>query len=419
MSGTTQAADVFAHFKAAEAEPKPAATIPPIKVLNTSDWPNTIPPDPRWLMPELLAAGESGILAGRSNCGKGLLTLQIAVGLASGWGVFNGLGAGDARGVVFVEMEDSPEEQHRRFKRLLDWWRLSPDWTQDHEACLARNFALMVPDWKSEQGKTLPSILPNILAECAKQKTLGVETGLIVLDTLAALSEGDENAVESQRGLWPACYELRDATGACVLLVHHTRKLTSQGKPLRLHDRLAFDSLRGSSAIVGGARFVGQMEALTAAEAAKLNLDEEKAQRGGYVALGMTKVVSGPKGGALLLEQRDGVGGGFWEIHPDSDRLMAELQSPAAAAKLTLVESVLQSIGLGLTDRKLLAQRHWPHELEAKAAANLKAVMNHLRNRHHWIEPGLSMALTDAGKRQLKKLKHAEQPSGDDADDRD
>lgn len=209
---------------------------------------------------------------------------------------------------------------------------------------------------------------------------------------------------------------MRDETGACVLVVHHTRKVSSTGKAPRLLDRLSFDALRGSSAIVAGARFILQMEPLAIAEAGKLGLDEEKAQQGGHVVLGLTKVVSGPKGGMLLLEQLEGVGGGFWAPHPESTSLLAQLQSAAMVARLSVSEALLMSIAAGTTDRLVLGKKHWPDQPEAKGQASLKAALNHLRNRYGWLEKGKSMSPTSSGREHLSQItrSHVDRPDGND-----
>jgi RecA-family ATPase len=61
-------------------------------------------------------------------------------------------------------------------------------------------------------------------------ETQGVPYGLIVVDTLArAIGGADENAGPDMGALLRAVEALRDATGAHVMLVHHTGKDQSRG----------------------------------------------------------------------------------------------------------------------------------------------------------------------------------------------
>jgi len=72
---------------------------------------------------------------------------------------------------------------------------------------------------------------PTWLAEAVQQlaETEG-DIGLIVIDTLArAMVPGDENSSQDMGRLVAAAELLRDRTGACVLLIHHTGKSAAQG----------------------------------------------------------------------------------------------------------------------------------------------------------------------------------------------
>ena len=143
-------------------------------------------------------------------------------------------------------------------------------------------------------------------------------------------------------------------------------------------------------------------------EALGIGLEEEKAQRGGYAVLATTKVVSGPKGDWILLEQVEGPGGGFWTIHPKSEELCAQLRGSGAAHSLSQDEAVLLSIAEGVIDRKKLKEIHWSMLSEKRAEMALKGVLQRLRGpRHLWVQPGKSMVLTEAGRTRVQQLRDA------------
>jgi len=385
--------------------------IPRLTVVDVLQWRTSPAPEVRWLISMLLAMGEAGCLVGRSNSGKGFILLMLIMAVTTGRDLFGRKGTGKPMKVLFLEMEDSPAELHRRISRLLELMRKDPTWTEQDEINLFANLVLLTPNWNSTEGKTLSALFPTLDGHISTITKAGQEVGLIVLDTLAALSEGDENAVEAQRETLAALYRLRDVTGACVLAVHHTRKTSTGGKPQPLLDRMSFDSTRGSSAIVASMRFVMQIEALTQSEALKLDLDEEKAQRGGYIVLMLSKVVSGPKGEMILLVQAEGPGGGFLTLHPNSDHLTALLRSKGVAERLNLAEAVLLSIADGCKDRKELAKRHWPEKPTEKAADALKGILNHLRHRYGWLQKGHSMDLTIQGLQKSEALRRNQAPN--------
>ena len=407
--------DPLANVRASFQNPPEPPKVSPILVLETSRWCGVPAPVVLWLLAYLLARKEAGCLAGRSNVGKGFLILLFMLSVATGRDLFGRKGTGKPMRALLIEMEDSPEELHRRINRMLDIMRLDPGWTDAEELAFWANLTIVTPNWNSEESKTLASLMPAVKAVISDLTKDNSEIGLLVLDTFSALSGGDENSAEAQRDFAAAMYQLRDLTGACVLAVHHLRKPGNAGKAPGLADRLSFDSVRGSSAIVAFLRFVMQVEALTPAEALRVGLSEEKAQRGGYAVLATTKVVSGPKGDWILLEQAEGVGGGFWMVHPRSDELCAHLHSKTAVAYLSQDESVLLSIADGVTDRQALRAKHWPHLPEKGAEMVLKGVLQRLRGeRHGWVEPGRSMALTDAGRRKAQQLREARNDHGNE-----
>ena len=391
--------------------------IPRLTVLDVLQWRTLPPPEVMWLLFGLLAMREAGCLAGRSNCGKGFILFLLILATTTGRDMFGCKGCGKPMKAILLEMEDSPEELQRRMFRLLQLMRQDPTWTNKDEENLFNNLVILTPNWQSTEERTLTGLFPTIKTKIDEIHKGGDTVGLVVLDTLAALSEGDENAVEAQRASLAVLYQLRDLSGACVLAVHHLRKGSSSSKASSLLDRLNFDALRGTSAITASARFIIQVEPLTVAEAVKLGLDEDKASRGGYVVMALTKVVSGPKGSMLLLEQLEGVGGGFWAPHPRSDELCAQLQSKSAAASLSQDESVLLSIAGGITDRTELGRMHWPQIDPMQAAPMLKAVLNRLRNRHHWLEAGKSMELTAPGRAKAAQLRRTGNQPGNQVEE--
>ncbi len=376
--------------------------VSPLIQHDISAWGQRLVPPPVYLIDDQVPQAEPSLLVGPPNAGKGLLSIQEALAVAGGLGLFGKNGLAKPLAVILVQMEDSPTELERRIARALESHRHQPGWSPEVEADIRRRLVVLTPDWKVEGPKTLEALVPTILQVAKGLEAEGIPVGMIIIDTLAAVTEGDENSVEGSRGIWPQVYKLREETGANVTVVHHVRKgFGGGGRPSPIIDRLSPDSLRGSSAIPAGARSIRHLEPLKPAEAAKIGLDEERALIGAYAVLAMTKVVSGPKGSWLLLEMHSN---GLWERHPDSDRLCAELRSKKAVADLTLDEAVLLSLATGITDRKRLGSMHWPNEPGDRPSNLLKASLNRLRNRHKWVSPGKAMTLTASGQQRAHQL---------------
>lgn len=371
----------------------------PLEVLDPSTFMACEPPPIRWLLEGLLPWGVPAILAAKSNAGKSLLAMQVSMAVAVGRGVFGLQGSGVPLNVLVLGMEDDRSELQRRFRRCLDLFREEKDWGPKEEATLLENWRAVVPIWASSAPKTLTGLREILLRHASALCLNGRQMGLIVLDTFASLSEGEENRAEVQQAFWANCHTLADETGCTPLVIHHVRKLTGTGgRGPSMPERLSFENLRGSSAIVAGARGILQAEPLSVAEAGRLQLDEDRAIAGNYLILALTKLNGGPKGSWMALEQRQSgdPGAGFFIPIPDGEKVCAALQSKAAVAKMTLAEEVLLSIAGGQLDRDELARRHWPGESVTKATSRLKNMLQDLRRKYHWLQAG-KMELTLSG----------------------
>lgn len=168
-----------------------------------------------WIAPKSLA-----VLYGPANVGKTFLALDMAHAVARGqpWGG-NRVRAAQ---VVYVTLEGGAGFE-RRVKALdaPNFWVLSAP------------LSFMRPDRD-----------PTWLAEAVQQlaETEGA-IGLIVIDTLArAMVPGDENSSQDMGRLVAAAELLRDRTGACVLLIHHTGKSAAQGARGHSSLRAAIDT---------------------------------------------------------------------------------------------------------------------------------------------------------------------------------
>lgn len=334
-------------------------------VADLQRWMREEPPQVRWLLEGLIPAGVPGVLAARSNAGKSMTALSIGLGLASGLGALGlPVSADAARGVVFVSLEDDDEEMHRRTRRGLELLAEDPRWTPQRAEALWSRFRVIFPDRRSGARFSLPDQWKSI-ARVAQGIPGGC--GLIILDTLARLSEGDENSASEMRTFGDAQAALAQVTGAAVLTIHHVGKGNDTLSDRKLWQRLHPEAMRGSSAIEGWCRFILTMAALSPQEAAQAGLDGADAMAGSLVALKLAKASQSEKGGILLLERRQAgeAGAGFLTLHPDSERALAAIQGEAAVAKLHNRERVLLAIAearghLGKLDQREAAKLLWP-----------------------------------------------------------
>lgn len=323
----------------------------------------------KWIVEGLIPAGVPGVFAARANVGKSLTALLIGLSLASGRGVLGRAVSPDvARGVIYVGLEDDAAEFQRRFRRGLDLLRQGERWGADEEEALSKRFVALFPAWESGAAFSLEAQWKII---AAKASAIPGGCGLIVLDTLARLNEGDENSAHEVRRFLAAQSALAATTGASVIAIHHVKK--GADATWNLQQRLSPEILRGSSAIEAAARFILTMAALTPQEALVGGLTAADARDDRLVALKLVKASQGEKGLTLLLERcpvgRHGAG--FLVPHADSDRVLASILAGATAIKFTGPDKVLLAIarsgGLKSMDQATVAAKIWPDSKNPKS----------------------------------------------------
>lgn len=273
------------------------------------------PPAPQCLLPGLLPAQTVGLLGASAEFGKTSIALQMSLGIASGMAVL-GITPTSVGPVLFLELESSKETLCRR---ITDWLTGLPDGTQAWvEDMLERNLIIATPDYSQPfiPGEVMDVGLHDLLGA---KGLLEADLKLIVIDTLATVAVGDENAVEPTRQLWAQANYLCAITGATVLLLHHTgkAKFTQQGQPV---DKLSPDRLRGSSAHVAAARFVIQGAISSDTGSPWMRHHQPDMVRATFA---LTKWNDGPRPKAIEAIRSNDTKG-FWELFQPADGLDKE-----------------------------------------------------------------------------------------------
>jgi hypothetical protein len=206
-------------------------------------------PQPAWLAEGWLVRDGLNLLSGRGGGGKSFVALDLALRVATGrdWHGLT-LAHGPA---VYIAAEGAGEIVQR-----------VGGWQAVHGADDLPGFYL-VPD---RVPLLDPTAVPDLLAALPPA---AAQPALIVIDPLAkSMSGGDENATRDMNRVIDTCDELREATGAAILIVHHTGKNT--------------EGPRGSSALEWGVRSALRLtpaDGLLRLECAKHNNAAEPAPR--------------------------------------------------------------------------------------------------------------------------------------------
>lgn len=168
-----------------------------------------------WLAPRSIA-----VLYGPANAGKTFLALNMAHSIAQGlpWGGCRV----QAMPVLYVALEGGAGFDRR--VSALDNPRF---WVLSTPLCFM-------------EARNDPTWLAEAVEDLAQENG---PFGLIVIDTLArAMVPGDENSSQDMGRLVQSAELLKERTGACVLLIHHTGKSAAQGARGHSSLRAAIDT---------------------------------------------------------------------------------------------------------------------------------------------------------------------------------
>jgi hypothetical protein len=194
-------------------------------------------PDPVPLVEGWLSLDSLACLYGPPGLGKSFIAVDLAYRLRFGDAWFDG--ATTAGTVLYVSAEGRAGLKQRRAAWLEGYGRGRPLPTDRR--------VVWHPDTINMLSATTVDALATVAAE--------LRPVLIVLDTMARTSPGGDEGGESTSSYVAGMDRLRTATGACVMVVHHTGKDTTRGA--RGHSSLegAMDTMLE----VDGSRTTGQL----------------------------------------------------------------------------------------------------------------------------------------------------------------
>ena len=202
-------------------------------------------PPPPWLVKDVLPQADLAMIYGESSSGKSFFALDMAFAIASG-SMWRGEHLTAQGNVAWIAAE-AAGSMRDRLRAAAQGYGFS----LDH-----------LPLYITGETPNLGDV-SNVRALASAAQS--VEPALVVVDTLAAASGGaNENSGEDMSAILAACRVLHKATGALVLLIHHSGKDKAKGArgwsglraAMQTEIELTYDPAR----VVRGARVAKQRD---------------------------------------------------------------------------------------------------------------------------------------------------------------
>ncbi|MGK7754683.1 MULTISPECIES: helicase RepA family protein [unclassified Roseovarius] len=174
----------------------------------------------RYLVKAWIDRGATSVVYGESNVGKTFFALDLAMHVAAGesWHGAKVPPATDPFGCVVYVAGEGGSGMHNRIEAIR------------------KDNADLIRQAEKRHGFTL---LPTMLDLCGATdaaelvkvfSTLPARIGLVVVDTLArTMGDGDENTARDMGAFVRSLDHIRNATGAHIMVIHHSGKDASKG----------------------------------------------------------------------------------------------------------------------------------------------------------------------------------------------
>tara|TARA_R100001244_G_scaffold118427_1_gene88170 strand:+ start:1910 stop:4111 length:2202 start_codon:yes stop_codon:yes gene_type:complete len=208
-------------------------------------------PTQSFLIGDTIPLGVPCVFAAAGDSGKGMMTLDLAMKVASGTSMqsaFGGLVAqhGD---VILITAEDDKDEMHRRIARL-DPKKSRETYSHKLRILPLPNLGGVFPIMqKFDNTYLMGDEFSRIYDQMLEMETLK----LIVIDPMASFVHADVNADPAAGAAFMSLLaQMATETGATVMVNHHMAKI-KDNDPVKTPEQ-ARNLIRGTSAIVDGVR---------------------------------------------------------------------------------------------------------------------------------------------------------------------
>ena len=208
-------------------------------------------PEQKFLIADTIPLGVPVVFAAAGDSGKGMMTLDLAMKVASGESMQSSFGGFVANhgNVVLMSAEDDKDELHRRIERL-DPLNDRSDYQHDLRVLPLPNLGGVFPMMQKVDNTYI--MAPEF--ERLYEQILEIDNlALFVADPMASFVHADINADPAAGAAFMGMLaQLATETGATVMVNHHMAKI--RDSDVITTPEQARNLIRGTSAIVDGVR---------------------------------------------------------------------------------------------------------------------------------------------------------------------
>lgn len=208
-------------------------------------------PEQQYLIGDTIPLGVPVVFAAAGDSGKGMMTLDLAMKVASGMGMQNAFGGivSHHGSAIILSAEDDRDELHRRVARLDPLNRRK---TYEHKLIVVPmpNEGGVVPIMQKVDNKYVMNEEFEKIWDDMKEID---DLALVVIDPMASFVHADVNADPAAGAAFMGMLaQLSTETGATVMVNHHMAKVNTK-EAIKTPEE-ARVAIRGTSAIVDGVR---------------------------------------------------------------------------------------------------------------------------------------------------------------------
>lgn len=254
----------------------------------------------RWLFVKILPFGKVGTIVAPGGTGKSQALIQIGVSVVTGSPLFGVWEAGETGSVLMLLAEDDEEEIHRRLNNIIGQLAFAGDIAAISalrtnliiKSMVGENNLMTETNQSREVQQT--GYVDRLIATAAQIPDLK----LIVIDPASRFRGGDENAAQDTTRFVEAIERVAQATGATILIAHHTNKGSTQATEANQN------ASRGSSALADGVRWQMNLAALSKDEVKAFGINPD--ERHYYLTATITKNNYAPPQQGVVLKRGEG-----------------------------------------------------------------------------------------------------------------